>query len=289
MNPKQLAVHNRAKEHSNRFRQAEAELMETIQEVERLRVFQAAGYGSLFEYCCQELRLTESVAYNFINVGRKVRHPSRLRSAIRDGELSVTKARKMTAVMTAENEAQWAERAKKLSTRELEKTVVRERPLEACPPRVRYMTSKSVQLIVTLSEETMLKLRELEHLAEADAAVVLTRLIADAYEKRSPERKARRAMVKKGRMSPVEKEREPKTADGERRAVPASVKHQVILRDGRRCSLRHPKTGRRCQSRRYLQLHHRKPVSEGGRHEVENLTTLCAIHHREWHRRERGR
>jgi predicted restriction endonuclease len=52
----------------------------------------------------------------------------------------------------------------------------------------------------------------------------------------------------------------------------------VQLRDQAQCTFVDT-TGRRCENRRFLHLHHVKPVASGGADEAENLTCLCSEHH----------
>ena len=61
--------------------------------------------------------------------------------------------------------------------------------------------------------------------------------------------------------------------------IPASVKHQVWLRDGGQCQWIGP-DGRRCQARHYLQFDHIKMVCQGGTNDADNLRLLCATHNR---------
>ena len=65
------------------------------------------------------------------------------------------------------------------------------------------------------------------------------------------------------------------------RTIPANIKHQVLVRDKGRCTLM--VHGRRCETRRWLDLHHIRPISKGGSNELKNLTTLCASHHKMLH------
>jgi hypothetical protein len=65
--------------------------------------------------------------------------------------------------------------------------------------------------------------------------------------------------------------------------VPASLLHQVNFRDQRRCQHTLP-DGKRCNQSRWVEVHHLKPVSQGGKNTLENLTTLCWAHHRYAHR-----
>jgi len=67
-----------------------------------------------------------------------------------------------------------------------------------------------------------------------------------------------------------------------REPIPAALLHQVSSRDCRRCTASLP-DGSRCNQSRWIEIHHRVPVSEGGENTLENLTTLCSAHHRLWH------
>ncbi|MGZ3709718.1 MAG: HNH endonuclease [Bdellovibrionota bacterium] len=62
--------------------------------------------------------------------------------------------------------------------------------------------------------------------------------------------------------------------------------HAVNLRDEVQCT-QVSSDGKRCANRRWLEIHHLKPVSEGGKNEAGNLTTLCSAHHRVEHEHAR--
>jgi hypothetical protein len=64
-----------------------------------------------------------------------------------------------------------------------------------------------------------------------------------------------------------------------RQSISAAIIHEVNRRDGGQCTYVSP-DGRRCECNRFLHFHHVKPVAYGGKNTVENLTTLCAAHHR---------
>ena len=67
-----------------------------------------------------------------------------------------------------------------------------------------------------------------------------------------------------------------------RKALSSSVKHGVSIRDGGQCTYVHS-SGKRCEERRWLHVHHVRCVSEGGRDDIDNLVTLCSSHHRVVH------
>ena len=139
MNPIQ-ELHQKALDAAGRFKRAEADLITILQELDHARAFFKLGYNSLFSYTVQALGLSESVAANFVTVARKAREVPVLHEAIQSGALTVSKARKITPVLTLQNHDEWIEKAKSLSTRKLEEEVARVAPREA---RARREAQKS--------------------------------------------------------------------------------------------------------------------------------------------------
>ena len=101
------AVHERLVRAAKLFKRAESELLEAVQKAESLKLFRCFGYSSLFSYVVGELGLSENVAFMVINVGRKAEQVPELKQAIQQGELSLSKAKKITSVITAANQAEW--------------------------------------------------------------------------------------------------------------------------------------------------------------------------------------
>ena len=62
---------------------------------------------------------------------------------------------------------------------------------------------------------------------------------------------------------------------GTGRAIPAAVRRQVWQRDGGRCSYLDRQTGRRCNSRRLIEIDHILPYALGGGADPPNLRLLC--------------
>src|SRR5262249_31034882 len=62
-------------------------------------------------------------------------------------------------------------------------------------------------------------------------------------------------------------------APGERVPIPKSTEHEVRLRDQNRCQAKKGQTI--CGETRFIDLHHVKPVCEGGSNDPQNLVTLC--------------
>jgi Holliday junction resolvase RuvA-like protein len=63
-----------------------------------------------------------------------------------------------------------------------------------------------------------------------------------------------------------------------KQGIPPALRRAVLLRDQHRCQV----PG--CRNTTFLDLHHIQLRSEGGRHELENMLTICGCHHRATHR-----
>ncbi|MGE0527944.1 MAG: HNH endonuclease, partial [Bdellovibrionales bacterium] len=60
--------------------------------------------------------------------------------------------------------------------------------------------------------------------------------------------------------------------------VTVAQREATLARDGGRCT-HVDAQGRRCSEDKWLDVHHIRPVSAGGGHHLDNLTTLCRHHH----------
>ncbi len=65
-----------------------------------------------------------------------------------------------------------------------------------------------------------------------------------------------------------------RTGESNKATIPPSIRRKVLARDGHRCAM----PG--CSHTRFLEVHHRRPRTEGGTNKPENLITLCSACHR---------
>ncbi len=284
------SIHSRAVEISARYKKAEAELIRVLQQAEEHRVFLKLGYSSTHSYVVRELGLSESVAYNLITVSRKAREVPALLTDLESGKISLTNARRIAPVLTSSNQAEWLEKARTLSQRQLEKEIGKIRPQLATPEKAIYVTGTRLRLELGLFEADLLKLRRVQDLMSQSRrrAVtleeVLIEMTGDYLKRHDPVQRARRQIARKG----VSAQRSTETVEtpvslqgagrARRESIPAATLHQVNLRDERKCTYVNSR-GERCNQTRWLEIHHRKPVSQGGSNTIDNLTTLCFTHH----------
>lgn len=295
MNHKIAHIHEKALAVAKCFRETEAELITVLQSVEEESVYLHQGYPSLFSYAVECLLLSEAVAYNFITVARKARDVPELKEAIQSGHITVSKARKITPVLTKENKSEWLEKASTLTQRKLEQEIARVQPKPPVIDSVKYVNESRLEFKMGMSEQLFEKFkraRDLTSQKKREAASLEATLeeILDFYlERQDPVKRAKRILEKRATQpvarqvdrvnrvdQPDQVEKSPYSA------LPADLIHKVQLRDGGRCTFEYG-SGKRCEEQKWLQIHHKMPIIRGGTHSLENLTTLCTTHHKYYH------
>src|SRR5262249_56753697 len=74
-------------------REATAQLIAHLAEMDSRRLFLGDGFSSLFSYCTTVLRLSEDAAYNRIDVARTVRRFPVILDKLAEGSLSIATVR----------------------------------------------------------------------------------------------------------------------------------------------------------------------------------------------------
>lgn len=204
-----------------------------------------------------------------------------LKKAIAQGEISVSQAKRISSVVSNENDTAWIDKARTLTQRELEKEVAKERPEQVVAEKLKYVQSNRLQFQCGISEDLMNKLLRAQNvLSQKRKAAVSLEQTLEAMttlylEREDPIQKAQRNISKEYGQQVLRQEK----SKHERSAIPAKIKHQIIARDRGRCTyVDH--NGKRCQQERWIALHHVQPLSLGGQHEENNLISLCSFHHR---------
>jgi hypothetical protein len=288
LNAELRAVHERAIGRGQRYLVSEAEVLESIIEVDQHKLYEKFGLNFLTTYCVKHMGLDENVAGVLVRVARKSQAVPALRIAVVDGEVSMSKARTIASVITEDNQAEWIEKAKTLSKHKLEREVASVSPAKAKPEKARHIAGGRVQIVLNLSEEEYERRCRIKDLVsgslrksatEADVEVAMM----DCYQfHKDPVRKAERAAKRKCK----ERDASRDASSSDEENIPAPVRHAVNLRDRGACQARH-EDGSICGSTRWVHLHHIISKCRGGLDVPENIITLCSAHHRLWHKRKR--
>lgn len=298
------------------FKSKELELMEVLQELDQTKAYRISGFNSLYTFCTEFLNLSEHQAYHYITVSRKCQEVPLLKSALFDKKITISKARRLCAVLgknTSEQNLQWIKTAQKSTHKELERIIRKKDPRALVPDTTRYLTDTHLKLQATVSHETYNKLQRVKEILMAQGGVdydqVFSKMADEFLKRHDPIKKAQRWLDKENSLAKNKKtcenatskmipahhnpcssqlelgifrvQEKSKKSPTQRTPLQARVKHQVYLRDQGLCQYVHQ--GKKCQSRYFIELHHQIPVSKGGRNTVENLITLCSAHHKKVH------
>jgi hypothetical protein len=151
-----------------------------------------------------------------------------------------------------------------------------------------------VQMQVGMSEALMLRLRRAQDILsqKRQRSVGLEETLAAAIDafimKNDPLEKAKRQVIK-GKIKTEQVSRtvlkKPASisefADSKplnRVPIPAGTRHKLWIKNEGQCS-HIDENNQRCQERRFLHMHHKNPVANGGTNELTNLSLLCTGHH----------
>ncbi len=286
MNSKIEELHAEAVTIAARFHKDESRLISIFQEMDGHSQFKKLNCSSLFDYGVRILKLSESNTYNFITLARKSKIIPELKQAIDFEELSVSKARKITSVITTENKDHWINLAKTLPKVQLEKEVAKVSPQQLVQEKIQYVSSDRVKLTVGISEEVLDLLKRVQDLESqrtrqsANYEDTIKTALKVYIEKLDPLKKAKRCLAKQEGSS--SNKQVPGQVPFVRTPIPQNLKHEINSRDKGICTHK-VEDGKRCQNSRWTQIHHIIPVSRGGTNALSNLTTLCSSHHRQMH------
>jgi hypothetical protein len=291
---KQHPLDEQAAEIIQRYRSEEQKLISVLQQIEAQFVFRELGYSSMFQYCIERHKLSESRAYELIYVSRKCAEVPKLKVAIETGAVSISAAKRIGSVVTEENAELWISQAATLKQKELERAVATVNPKAAVRERIKPVAAERSTMVVGISlslEKKLARVRELVAQSSAKPCDLERALeqMADLFlESKDPVRRAERIAQRKpkaksnqhvlSKVAAPARKSPPAVARQTRSPIPAAIRHQVMLRDRGECQGTTPQ-GTRCGCRQWTDIHHIRPVSLGGSHALDNLLTLCSNHH----------
>lgn len=262
-----LELITRLKSCTREERRLTAVILEYLREVDGRRLYADYNYPSLWEFCVKELGYTEGAAARRIHSMRLLREVPELRADIVEGRQSLMSLTQAQVFFRAEEK----QLGRRLTTRQkigvlrrLENKSAREcaRELDklATVPKPRMMS-------VEIDEALLAKLRRIRELRShaqpnASEAELLHHVVDEFLKRADP-------MLK-----PMPKKRETPALKvallAKRKAIPASIKQRVWLRDRGRCTA--------CGSRHFVELDHIRPVARGGLSTPDNLRLRCRAH-----------
>ncbi|MBI4405484.1 MAG: HNH endonuclease [Deltaproteobacteria bacterium] len=279
MNNLTFQLDNKAKTLAGDYLRTEAELLCVLMEMRRRRIFLELNCSGIFEYCERILKLSKAQSYYFKSVAETAEKVPELKQAVTQGELSLSQARRIAPILTAENQKQWIEKAKTLPQTALEKEVAAVNPSAHPKEKIKPVAKKLSELKVPIDDETESNLLALKDILSQKLGRNATLCDVIAFA----------AKVTREKFDPIEKAKRAKqissgneVSPGAGGTIVAAVKHEVVRRDDNQCTYV-GSDGKRCNQRKWLHYHHRTPVAKGGTSTVDNLQILCSMHHAAHH------
>jgi len=269
--------------------------LESVELCGRLYHFRAhLNLGMNMDDFAQRIGLTPDVyAKRAKAAGLMSRFP-RIRQMVDSGELGITSVAALYPKLTQANEKALLDAVSGQPKRDVERLAARITHGGEWTPG-----EAEIELKLVLKESDLQKIdraREvLSHGGKVPVTVdILMQAVEELLERRDPLRKAERAAARNSAAPQPEGEladeplAQPCRPGAKRPAIPASVRHQVVLRDKAQCTWVHA-GGKRCSERLMTELDQLVPWRLGGVHSVENLTVRCRAHNQHRAEVEMGR
>ncbi len=274
---------------------------------------QALGYASIYDYAEQALDLSVRQARGLLQIGGMLPSLPALDAAFAAGTISWTKARELIRVITPDTDAAWVAAATENTSRTLEamvsKSQVGEAPraLKDDPrgsARTRFVVEMEASDAAMVRDalailRTQAGLHGVEMDEGAALAAMAQRVVFDAEGDAAPIAERYRVIVTScptcgeahaadaeisetvGAQAACDAEvvdLRPGPGHGHlTRTIPPAIRRAVLHRDGTRCAVEG------CRCRLWLDVHHLRSRTSGGKHDEQNLVTLCPLHHRRVH------
>jgi hypothetical protein len=283
----------------------------------RPSLYAAKGYGSLFAYCREALRLSEDAACTRIEVARACRKLPHILGGLASGALSLTAVRLLASHLTPENCRDVLARAAGMRRREIDvlvaelapkpdaPTLIRRLPVPAASPAadrgaattaapvvvapavsVSALSTRSAiqptaperfRVQLTVGQATHDKLRRLQDLLRREIPTGDPAAIVDQALTLLLEKVETARFGAAARPRPAIRSRTDSPVTRPSRYVPRAVVREIDRRDGRQCAFRSP-DGHRCSEHVFLEKHHVIPYAEGGLATVDNMSLRCFRH-----------
>ncbi|MDQ7841798.1 MAG: HNH endonuclease signature motif containing protein [bacterium] len=288
-------------------REATVALIGHLAELDRRRLYLAAGYSSLFTYCTRVLHLSEHAAYRRIEAARLARRLPVILERLAAGEVTLTTLGLLAPHLAPGNHIDLLDRARDKSRREVEALIASLRPQAPVPDQIRKLppprqpeasppppsppsrpltvaplAPERYRIQLTVDADTIQKLRGVQALLrhqipDGDLAKILDRALTALLRDLSRQKFAATDRPRPSQGSAADPRHDPRH-DPRRgsRHIPAEVRRAVWARDGGRCG--YVGEGGRCDERGFLEFHHVVPHASGGAATIDNIQLRCRAH-----------
>ncbi|MCP4143808.1 MAG: HNH endonuclease [bacterium] len=297
-----------------KMRRYEQSALLVFSEIMHQKLYEQLGYSSMHNYATDALKIPRSTAFQYISLTKKLETLPETRKAVESGELGWTKAKEVAKVATPDSEVQWVAEAKKSSrldfsikakqAKQIANNESKQQP-ELIPSELLPKADPKVSTSLSFSVEQMERFNALIEKMRKQGETgtreeLLIKALTDSTAQNSPRGEnapstqivirhcpeCEKAETGAGEISQNDLEKAYCDAqvleNGRNKAtIKPSTRREVMSRDNHTCQ------GQGCSSKRYLEIHHKIPRSQGGNNSIGNLITLCSACHSMVHSRGR--
>jgi len=260
---------------ASREREATAALVIHLAELDARGLYLAAGFGSLYHYCREELLLSEQEAYNRIAAARAVRRFPPIAGMLARGDVNLTTVKLIAPHLTQANHEEVLAASARKSRMAVE-CLIADRFRQGQdsvrkPPVVIPLGGDRFEVRFNTGSPTLDKLRTAQDLLrhavpEDDGGAILDRALSSVI-----------AEAGRRKFSATDRPRSGRAPAAQSRSLSAAVEREVWQRDGGQCAFV-AKNGHRCGARDFLEFHHVRPWAAGGPPTAENIALRCRAH-----------
>jgi len=136
------ALHQRLVALNRTDRVQTVELLKALMEADRLRLYAARGYDSMYVYCQKGLRMEEGVIYLRIAAARCVARFGCILPMLQDGSLSMTAVHLLRSRLTEQNHRELLAKAQHMSKRQVQQLLADAQPLSNVAERVQKLPER---------------------------------------------------------------------------------------------------------------------------------------------------
>ena len=252
-----------------------------LPEVNRRKLHERKGFGSIFEFAKKLAGLSEEQVRRVLNLERKFESTPVLKKMLVNGETSVNKLARIASIATPENQEILAEQVKLLSSRALEtlardeRTATIDEQIATAGPHNQngfqepYFGNKSVHVhtqMPQLDDDVKTRLNELQN-----KGIDINELLRKFLDAREEEIENEKQELSEKELERAEKARAERIKPT--RYIAVKIRNIIQKEHGEKCSI----SGCNKQT---AEIHHTQRFALSKNHDPRFLAPLCVEHHK---------
>ncbi len=238
-----------------------------LPEVNRRRLYEKKGFGSIFEFAFKLAGLSEKQVRLALNLSERFKNKPALKGLLVNGNVSINKLTRVTSVTTTENESFWAEKVQQLSQSAIEtlvKDVKNEKQDALFKPQNERKSLRAQKLgELDLEPEVLDELLVLQ-----GKGIDVNQLLREFLEGRRLDITREKEEIS----AEIDYSEQNGTMDVKSRYIPVKIRRYLQKEYGKKCSIGS------CM-KEVAVIHHTRRFALSASHNPRYLAPLCREHH----------